>query len=282
MDSPVQYLRNFILPRSHLSSSKSDSFPINRGVLQGDVISPLFFIMSLELILRTHDAATQDKGVPLADTLIHLLGYADDVVVMEPGDEWGLMQLESRVNNIEDGSKADTDMDINREKTIVLQVRQQDKTSVTTQEEAREACKFTCPHLNCGFKLISKAAMLIHAGHCKWKNEFEVSKIVSHRGPTVARRNSSIWSCIVVPHDNTRSDGRITMQATILGNLAQIFIQISSGTMNCRIMPMTLNGNSDVRLATYLARLPGVSRFTPRDHMGKPRLKSSKTPWRTR
>ena len=34
---------------------KSPSFPIRRGVVQGDVTFPLFFILALELLLRRHD-----------------------------------------------------------------------------------------------------------------------------------------------------------------------------------------------------------------------------------
>ena len=58
---------------------RSNRFSIERGVLQGDVASPLFFILALELILRRYDAAGPEKGVTLAETMIHVLGYADDV-----------------------------------------------------------------------------------------------------------------------------------------------------------------------------------------------------------
>ena len=34
---------------------KTDEFPIKRGVLQGDIMSPLFFIIDLEFILRDYD-----------------------------------------------------------------------------------------------------------------------------------------------------------------------------------------------------------------------------------
>ena len=34
---------------------KSKPFPIRRGVVQGDITSPLYFILSLELILKKHD-----------------------------------------------------------------------------------------------------------------------------------------------------------------------------------------------------------------------------------
>ena len=33
----------------------SDSFSILRGVVQGDITSPVFFILALELILELHD-----------------------------------------------------------------------------------------------------------------------------------------------------------------------------------------------------------------------------------
>ena len=65
--------------------AKSDVFPIRRGVLQGDITSPLFFVMALEFILRTHDNR-EDKGVSLIDTIIHTLGYADDAALVDLGD----------------------------------------------------------------------------------------------------------------------------------------------------------------------------------------------------
>ena len=43
---------------------RTDVFPIMRGVLQGDIMSPLLFILVLEHILREHDKGNA-KGVPL-------------------------------------------------------------------------------------------------------------------------------------------------------------------------------------------------------------------------
>ena len=51
-------------------TTSSATFPINRGVLQGDITSSLYFILALELILRKHDSRT-DKGVSFADVLLH-------------------------------------------------------------------------------------------------------------------------------------------------------------------------------------------------------------------
>ena len=41
---------------------RSKKFQINRGVVQGDIVSPLYFILALQLILERHDTA-EDKGV---------------------------------------------------------------------------------------------------------------------------------------------------------------------------------------------------------------------------
>lgn len=80
---------------------------------------------------------------------------------------------------------------LNADKTEVIYVRAQDGVSPLTKEEAMGVCKFTCPHLNCGFKFMTKSGMKIHAGRCEWKNEFEVDHITGHRGPVVARKDYS-------------------------------------------------------------------------------------------
>ena len=172
---------------------RCDNFQIERGVLQGDIISPLFFILALELLLRRHDAPSTGSGVPLADTLIRLLGYADDVAVAEEGDEEGIARIETRVNKIADGSKEDADMDVNIEKTIMLHVREQERPPPTTREEALSVCKFECPHMHCNFRFHTMHGLKVHAGRCKWKDEFEVEKIVGHRGPIVARQYKIRW-----------------------------------------------------------------------------------------
>ena len=48
----------------------SDLFPVNRGVVQGDITSPMYFILALALIIRTHDTRT-DKGVEMCGRVIH-------------------------------------------------------------------------------------------------------------------------------------------------------------------------------------------------------------------
>ena len=80
-------------------------------LVQGDVTSPLFFILALELLLRHHDNEC-GKGVALADTLIHTLVYADNLTVLEPGDVEGLQCLSRRLSKISATSREDADMSI--------------------------------------------------------------------------------------------------------------------------------------------------------------------------
>ena len=167
---------------------RSDTFIIDRGVLQGDVTSPLFFILALELILRRHDAVDPDADIPIAEILIHHLGYADDVAAVDSGSTAGIKRLSNRVDSISRGSKDDADMILSKEKTVALHVREKDEVSDTTPDEASNICKFVCPHLNCGFKFLSLAGLKVNMGRCEWKDEFEVEKIVDHRGNVVASK----------------------------------------------------------------------------------------------
>ena len=44
-------------------TAQSGSFPIHRGVLQGDITSPLYFILALDKILRDHDCRRDKRGL---------------------------------------------------------------------------------------------------------------------------------------------------------------------------------------------------------------------------
>ena len=171
---------------------KSEVFPVRRGVVQGDITSPLYFILTLDLILRNHDSRT-DKGVPLGQTIIHTLGYADDVTLIDGGDSQSVVRASERVSTIDVGSEVDADMYINISKTKAMHVRSQDQVTSTTKEEARKICKFTCPHLTYGFKFRTKRGMLVHAGKCCWSKEFKVNRILDCSGAIYNRKYKIKW-----------------------------------------------------------------------------------------
>ena len=90
----------------------SATFPINRGVVQGDITSPLYFILAFDLIFRRHDTVP-DKGITLMDTVLHTLGYADDVATIEEATPADHGRSSERVSAIASGSLLDADMCIN-------------------------------------------------------------------------------------------------------------------------------------------------------------------------
>ena len=124
---------------------KSDTFPIRRGVVQGDITSPLYFILALDLIMRLHDKV-DGKGVTFGQTMLYILGYADDAVTIDYGDSAGVSRATKRLTAIAIGSKRDADMKINISKTNGMHVRAQDPITETSHAEAVKVCKFVCPH----------------------------------------------------------------------------------------------------------------------------------------
>ena len=157
----------------------SDPFPIRRGVVQGDITSPLYFILALELILRTHDA-DRNKGVMFGGERIGTLGYADDAALLDTH----LETAAARVTAISRGSKKDADMMINKTKTEVMHVKEQGRVSPLTKQEAKSVCKHECPHDDCRRVFYNAHGCKVHAGKCKKRDVFPVDKILEVKGAT--------------------------------------------------------------------------------------------------
>ena len=151
----------------------SDAFPINRGVVQGDITSPLYFILAIEIILRTHDVHPA-KGVNLGEQRIYTLGYADDVALLNSS----ISVATERVTAIAKGSKADADMTINIGKTEVMHVERQRAVTKTTSEEAKRVCKFQCRHAGCSRVFANLHGKKCHEGKCKLMEERALQRLV--------------------------------------------------------------------------------------------------------
>ena len=140
----------------------SEPFPIDRGVVQGDITSPLYFILALELILKRHDI--RGRGVQtLGGCVLHTLGYADDAALLDGSTA----KATERVTSISAGSKLDADMDISITKTEVMHVREPGRIPKVTAEEAKKECKVTCPHTGCGKMFFNVHGAKCHAGKCR-------------------------------------------------------------------------------------------------------------------
>ena len=233
--------------------AKSDVFPIRRGVLQGDITSPLFFIMALEHILKTHDNRV-DKGVSLLSTIIHTLGYADDAALVDLGDPAGVIRATERLTKIAQGSLKDADMQIKIEKTKGMHIRKQDAITDTTSVEAQQVCKFKCPHSMCNFVFATKHGMQVHASKCRYKEEFVVERILDSKGPTCAKRFKIRWLGYGEEADTWEP------RANIHPELIREF-ELETNRY------MSITGATGVTYATYHVHQLGESRSTSEDNM---------------
>ena len=157
----------------------SKPFAINRGVIQGDITSPIYFILALELIMKRHDK-NHNKGIVFGGHRVHTLGYADDAALLDNCCDTAT----DRVTSISTGSRDDADMTINISKTEVMHVQEQGRVAPVTAEEATKACKYTCPNPGCNKVFFNAHGCKCHAGRCKFKDHFYVDKLLAVRGST--------------------------------------------------------------------------------------------------
>ena len=116
------------------TSVMSKPFAVNRGVIQGDITSPIYFTLALELILKRYDV-NPHRGVQFQGQQVHTLGYgyADDAALLDDNIDVAA----DRVSSIVFGSTRDADMQINTDKTEVMHVVEQGRVSQATTTEAR-------------------------------------------------------------------------------------------------------------------------------------------------
>ena len=139
----------------------SASFNVARGVVQGDIISPILFIIALDQLVRTHDQ--QGNGITCAPTLnIRILGYADDAALLER--ELDIML--QRLTTLADGARQDADMQVKMAKTFSQHVGRRESAAVeheeavAVQKEYKNECGF------CGRRFKTKRAVKIHEASC--------------------------------------------------------------------------------------------------------------------
>ena len=151
----------------------SDLFPVKRGVVQGDITSPMYFILALALIMHTHDTRA-DKGVELCGRVIHSLGYADDIALVDTTMD----AATARVTAISQGARDDADMNINVGKTEAMHVCEQGAVTTTTSTEAKKVCKHKCKNPGCSKVFYNIHGAKCHQGRCRWKNTYAMDSIV--------------------------------------------------------------------------------------------------------
>ena len=157
----------------------SGAFNVGRGVIQGDIISPVLFILALDALVQQYDSV-RGKGFKCGRILrLDVLGYADDVALISDTVE----DMTRRLTAIADGAKADADMCVSLPKTYTHHVHKRATIKVSTAEAkaAENKYKFKCDFCPRRFK--SDKNMQIHKCNCIYNYDttqevFEVEKVV--------------------------------------------------------------------------------------------------------
>ena len=159
----------------------SEKFPVRRGVIQGDIFSPLCFIVALEAIMRKHGG----KGeLDAFGELIDRLEYADDAALIDADSG----KATERLSRLYAGALTDADMEISAPKTKAMFVRPRvDTGQITAQDYEARKQEFVCRYCERDFD--SRHGLSIHeARWCKearvekYEEVYEVEEVTETRG----------------------------------------------------------------------------------------------------
>ena len=118
----------------------SQSFNIGRGVVQGDIVSPVFFILALDQLFQEYD--TYGKGVRCGEILtIKTLGYADGAALIENTVE----EMTARFTKLADKSLSEADVMVRMDKTYSHHVCRKVEVQVTEEEIKKAHAKLEHP-----------------------------------------------------------------------------------------------------------------------------------------
>ena len=137
----------------------SEPFNIERGVLQGDIFSPVSFIAGLDKIFRAHDVANSGVVVGNGDSsvLMAKFEYADDAALIDGNTTLAL----ARVTALAEGSLKDAAMVISVRKSKAMHVHRTRHMDAATEEDvAALSLAHKCE--SCGREFTKQRGLKIH------------------------------------------------------------------------------------------------------------------------
>ena len=139
----------------------SDVFDICRGVLQGDIFSPVAFIVGLWRIFKLHDRPNSGITLGTEPYTVHVsdLAYADDAGLVDQD----VPNSSERLSGISSGSANDAAMSISLEKTKAMHIHKRNNVAATTEAEIVEM-KFNHKCSKCDRTFPTLRGLRVHEG----------------------------------------------------------------------------------------------------------------------
>ena len=149
--------------------SQSKSFPVRRGVVQGDIFSPVCFVIALECLFRRCDS---HGGLSLAgvwiERLERLREYADDAALVDVGYE----MASRRVSELARKAGEVADMEVSVPKTEFMAVHDFAVSAAVAQDYEEQRWGHVCA--DCGRGFVCKHGLAVHRGKgCRLKGREE-------------------------------------------------------------------------------------------------------------
>ena len=108
--------------------SHSRNIDIRRGVIQGDIPSPVCFLVVLDKLLKNHGQL--DMGISISNLMISELDYADDCALPSPDSA----TASARLTNLDTNAQSEAGMEISIPKTKAQHIMKQPKMPDTIEE----------------------------------------------------------------------------------------------------------------------------------------------------
>ena len=207
----------------------SQAFNVARGVIQGDIVSPIFFILALDELVQTFDRSGQGLSVGKIKAL-RVLGYADDAVMLaETVDE-----MTSRLTNFANAALKEADMRVKLSKTHtqIVQQRQKVPTATAAEVKAKErkykyACEFVQAGCTARFKTLK--GMRCHRSSCRFgysqitEEKYEIDEIIDVFGKIERRLFLVKWKHH--PGEDSWESGHLLMQDGCMDSIKEFWVK---------------------------------------------------------
>ena len=157
----IKAIFNAASGRVRVENELSEPFDISRGVLQGDIFSPVAFIAGLWRIFSTHDQpnAGITLGSPPYEVKVSDLAYADDAGLADTN----VTEASERISAISRGSREDAAMTVSVKKTKSMHIHETTAVTDTTEEEVTSLnLKHKCSE--CGQTFPTLHGLKVHIG----------------------------------------------------------------------------------------------------------------------